>query len=229
MTNNYDNSSTGININCGIERDYNDNTKFRDSFKRVKEDFFVYTDWGNLSGDVELKDLLTFKGKTKKYLKEHLDYLTNGNDYTKEEIIEEILENDFRISYIEKDIKEFNESQSVLKVSLSKDYHIFTTKGYCQGDCFDVILNKKEYKEVLGIKKINYKGLQKRIDRLCWDTPIDGMITINEEEFLYSEIAKDEYEYNKEELIKTLLKECKNIKDKDLLKQELNKVLKDDY
>ena len=63
-----------------------------------------------------------------------------------------------------------------------------TTKGYSQGDYARVYI-PKELKD--------NKGIQQTIDHLFWDSPVYGIIKINDEEIYVDELLSDVYEWNK--------------------------------
>lgn len=70
-----------------------------------------------------------------------------------------------------------------------------TTKGYSQGDYAKVYI-PKELKD--------NKGIQQTIDHLFWDSPVYGIIKINDEEIYVDELLSNVYEWNKEEVLSKL-------------------------
>lgn len=76
-----------------------------------------------------------------------------------------------------------------------EDNITITTTGYSQGDYATVYI-PKELKD--------NPGIQKTIDHLFWDSPVYGVIKINDEEIFVDELLSDVYEWDKDEVLSAL-------------------------
>lgn len=73
-----------------------------------------------------------------------------------------------------------------------KDNITIGTTGYSQGDYARVYI-PKELKDI--------KGIQETIDHLFWDSPVYGVIKINDEEIYVDELLSDIYKWDKDEVL----------------------------
>jgi hypothetical protein len=84
----------------------------------------------------------------------------------------------------------------------------FATRGYSQGDYADVYIDTYKLENIFGVCP-NLDGIKKDIRKLFWDCPISGHITLHhdgeEEEILVWEMLTDEYIWDKEEVIKSVM------------------------
>lgn len=76
-----------------------------------------------------------------------------------------------------------------------QDNIAITTTGYSQGDWAKVYIPKELE---------NNSGIQSTIDHLFWDSPVYGIIKINDEEIYVDELLSNVYEWNKEEVLSEL-------------------------
>lgn len=76
-----------------------------------------------------------------------------------------------------------------------QDNITITTTGYSQGDWAKVYIPKELE---------NNPGIQSTIDHLFWDSPVYGIIKINDEEIYVDELLSNVYEWNKEEVLSNL-------------------------
>lgn len=243
MTNNYDTNMKGIDIECNIQYDeYEARTDFKENFEAIDgtEWSYIYTDWGNLKGEIDLADVIDIKGSIKelrKFLKNEMGFY-EPESFTKYEGINEILNGKICGSYINVDKISYNEIETFnnflsnckfdLKASLNPNYLILETRGYSQGDYAQIFIDKKALREATGFifTKKNIESLQETIDSLFWDCPISGQIIINGTEIEYNDFCKDSYTWDKQEAITYILKEFKEL-DSELLKSELENTLPD--
>jgi hypothetical protein len=241
MKNNYNQSTTGINIETSIFLD-SDLTQwnFDDNFKTIESDIFhsrdqelIYTNFGNLSNDFDFY----ISNKTSKnnllFLCKYLfDDISELKYFDKQMLIDEI-ETEFYHNYYFEEIKQLIEKYDIK--SFLDDYIIIESKGYSQGDFARVFINYKEYKKVTGYKgtKTNLeKNLLTLIDSMLWDCVITARLEINEEEYIMQidgfynnwECLK---KYDVETEIKEVIKNFPKL-DKKVLTQELKNLLPQD-
>lgn len=76
-----------------------------------------------------------------------------------------------------------------------QDNITITTTGYSQGDWAKVYIPKELE---------NNPRIQSTIDHLFWDSPVYGIIKINDEEIYVDELLSNVYEWNKEEVLSKL-------------------------
>lgn len=76
-----------------------------------------------------------------------------------------------------------------------QDNITITTTGYSQGDWAKVYIPKELE---------NNSRIQSTIDHLFWDSPVYGIIKINDEEIYVDELLSNVYEWNKEEVLSEL-------------------------
>ncbi|MDY0138252.1 MAG: hypothetical protein RBR50_01010 [Candidatus Izemoplasmatales bacterium] len=225
MSNNFDNNSKGISIECNIHYSTDiAQMDFDDSFSRIDDSVYQYVDFGNIS-KLDTKDLISIHSNNKKSdLIDLLDYF-HSYDYditwSKNELIDFIYSLDFKELYT-KSWSNNNDIENYIKVT--KRYEVITSRGYNQGDIADIIIPHK-LADIWGIdKKDLMQGLQEQISHFLWDCPINGAITINDVEWNVDEILDDRYEYDKDKIISHIVANS-DIEDKELLKSELDKVI----
>lgn len=209
--NNFDCSSTGINIECSACYDTDlsriyfedmfDSVWFNNRYSIVLDKDLEVGSIGNLFKACEVVDF-TVKKKANilEVLNEYGDYCYDWNDYTKEEALEEL-----------KDISG-KYTQELIEKGYAKPkegYKAFVSRGYCQGDyafviCKDTLTN--DY-----------------VDHLLWDAPVYASVSIgNTTEYLYQEFCKDEYEWDKEGFIRYI---CDRYTNDSLVKENLGRQL----
>ena len=76
-----------------------------------------------------------------------------------------------------------------------QDNITITTTGYSQGDWAEVYI-PKEFKDK--------PWIQSTIDHLFWDSPVYGIIKVNDEEIYVDELLSDIYEWDKDEILSKL-------------------------
>lgn len=199
--NNFNQSSTGINIEfCGSYDTWNMTRIFEDNFKFIQESHYnkntilVYTDYGNLTEEIDFKNgkLKGLKKFMEAYYIEHIS--SCGFEGSKQELMEEIIYNEGMekfsdLEYFQEKLKEFD-----LEYKLNFDLEVFECRGYSQGDYAEVYVNMTELRKVSGNKNIQVK--KSYLENLLYKAPINTKITINDEEFDISDIFDknlDEY------------------------------------
>ena len=227
MRNNFDKSSSGINIQAEscydtmLSQDY-----FKWSIKEIKLNYktriFTYEDASSiekvgdfceLSKDATRKDLVD--------LFDEIDGCYNEEDYTDEEIREEILNaNPAMIQ------NRFWESRIGDTLKIKDGFTLYHTRGYCQGDIETVI-----YKG-----SVSDSGIKNEIDHLFWDAPVCAHVTINSNEFYYTDMSEcDNYKWEKNKFIDYICGEIRDEncgedlkKNRDYIRETLEKLLPDE-
>lgn len=205
--NNFDTSSTGVNIELNACYDLDlSRIYFEEAFFAIKEgrkDLLVYSE-GDFS---DFEKEYTF---TKEALKHAWNEYNNtpakravygfsdkmGFSYskaTKQDLID-FIKNDL---YSEEDWIVFCE-----KAGFKANYDIVVSRGYCQGDHREVIVPHKFW-ECIGVKKPDcvQTNLGNTIDHLLWDCPVYCRFTVNDEEFYIDQELKDCYNWDKNEAL----------------------------
>lgn len=166
--NNFDNSSTGVNIEFyGCYDTYESQDLFENNFKRLKDDVFFYSQWTEGEVPEQIVDLFRILPTVKK---SELESLVWYNGESRAELVQDILE---------RPIKEYQDFLEVL--TLRANYERLTTRGYSQGDICTVYFKKK------------HPITPTQADHLFWDSPIAARLTINNHDIFYTEYF-DPYE-----------------------------------
>jgi hypothetical protein len=213
-TNNFDQSGTGLNLELMAFRDTDrSRCDFEESFTRINDDLFVFTEFGNVSDDFSLSDFNQYKFTVKQLreaIKEHyhLDALDYANNYyeksfyklTKAELIE----------FVENMVYDSSEIAEFLQDNFDPLYNKIITRGYCQGDYAEVIITPT-YKAWLLSNGQDYEktqvkaSIEKMVNHLFWDAPIYARLEINDNEFYLDEFSKDCYVWDKDQTIADFL------------------------
>lgn len=224
LVNNFNESSTGINIEGTFFYDIDlSQREFDENFELLSESNFIYNPYGQIDTRVSF----TVKA-SKQTLVEYLNEVEGDFDWIKEsksDLLDEVInQNDI-------DLLNYNEVKATLE-----DYNIelipnteiksIVTKGYSQGDYAEVFYLPERLKELWG-NDVNESEFQKEIDHLFWDAPIYGNVNINDTEFDYE---LDPYEWEREKFIGEVIEYFNKIKetepiDIELLKHELERVI----
>lgn len=205
--NNFNQSSCGLNLELSCFRD-NEISRlyFDESFTRVKDDLWIYTEYGNVSDDFSLSDAVNYQFTVKEFKQAFAkSYDTELSQYyigkpfsrlTKSELIE-LLECQ---TYDSDEIAEFYQD------NFKPLFNIVKTRGYCQGDYAEVIITPA-YKKYLADNGKGYDTVAAKvsdnIDRLFWDAPIYCRLSVNDDEleFYLDEYLADVYDWDKDKLI----------------------------
>lgn len=208
--NNFDQSSTGLNITVAAFRDTDlSRFYFEDAFFTIKEgrkESLVYCE-GNFS-DFEKEYSFTlqeFKGALIDYMCDRYCSLVNLKDEVKRytgSTWSKVKKEDL-IDYAKNSL--YNEENWIdfcEKSQFKPNFDIVISRGYCQGDYRKVIVPHKFW-DIVGIPKPLdvQSNLSGYIDNLLWDCPIYCRFTVNEEEFFIDESLKNSYEWDKAEAL----------------------------
>lgn len=206
-TNNFDQSSCGMNLELTCVRD-TDRSRydFEESFTRVTDQLWIYTENGNVSDDFSLSDPANYQF-TVKELKAAIakDYDTELSQHymgkpfsklTKAELLEFL----GCMVYDSSEVAEF------LQDNFKPLFDTMTTHGYCQGDYAEVIITPA-FKRFLIDNGTTFEkskdNLQTTVDHLFWDAPIYCRLTVNDDEteLFLDEYLTDCYDWDKDQLI----------------------------
>ncbi len=207
--NNFDTSSTGLNIKLHAYYDTDlSHIYFEEAFFRIKEGndtVLVYSE-GNYS-DFEKEYTFTKAELVAAYV----EYM--GQGYNKQSF-----NNDLKtycnfpaskatkqdlIDFIKNDLyEEYEWHNFCKKAGFKANFDIVVSRGYCQGDYKEVILPHKFW-ECIGFKKPDcvQSNLGTTIDHLLWDCPIYCRFTVNDEEYYIDQELKDCYNWDKSEAL----------------------------
>lgn len=220
LVNNYNKSSTGINIEGNFFYD-NDLGRmyFKESFEEIKDSLFLYTCNGEIKNDITF----TVKGKKSDIVK-YLDSIVmdfDWKDESKDTLLDEVIDrNNVSLSNYEEIKKELKEYGITLISSTPIEKII--TRGYSQGDYAEVLYFPEKLKELWG-NDVNESSLQEDINHLFWDLPIYGSLEVNGVDFHYEENL---YEWEREKFINTIMEQYKPLEGfKGTFKNELEKLV----
>lgn len=216
--NNFDQSSTGLNITVSAFRDTDlSRFYFEEAFFTIKEgrkDSLVYCE-GNFS-DFEKEYSFT----KVELLAAYVDHM--GDNYSRSDFL-----NDFKtntgygyskatkqdlIDFIKEELYYSYEWYAFCdKAGFKANFDIVISRGYSQGDHRAVIVPHKFW-DCIGIPKPEcvQSNLSGYIDNLLWNCPIYARLFVNEEEFYIDDCLSDCYTWDKSE---ALAKTAKMIKD----------------
>lgn len=207
--NNYDQSSTGINIEVGACYDTGlSRTYFEDSISNYNHSLYTYE-----INPESIRDFIEIDSKANH---EELADLANElnewcyyDEYSDEDLRELILD-----AGPELIMNRYWHEQLGSTLHLKPEFTLYRTRGYCQGD----------------IETVLYKGdsmsasIQNSIDHLFWDAPVRAFVSINEELYEYWDYDLPEYEWKRDEFIEKILSQYKGEKS-DYVHQQLEKML----
>lgn len=210
--NNFDQSSTGLNIelsayyDCDLARIY-----FDECFERDGDDL-IYADHGNLPKNWQksvyfygttkniIKQFACYHGDVKEFI-EWLKYMTN-DDYLKDVSLKDL-------EGIVEDLADylgFSDEFELCENVLSDDLFSFnyTTQeviGYSQGDRVTVIV-PEDLREILGVPNDREIASNDYLTNLIYNAPVRGRIIINGDDELYlDEMIKDYYQWDKDQVM----------------------------
>ena len=228
--NNYNTSTTGINIEAHVFYDWDAaRMNWDESFVEIKEDWlpqeYMFTAYGNLSDNIpdveEMVNLPESKSNLTKLryctvkTEGYLEYSEAKCDYTAYGLLEVLLDNGATLEVLDE-----------LDLEYTLNFETIVTRGYSQGDYATVLIPTKSLAELYGCEQDKVMdGLQESINHLFWDSPVYCRVEINGEENFPD--CDGSYEYNKEEVINQLVKNTPNV-DLDVLREELENTLPDE-
>lgn len=222
--NNYDLSSTGVNIDLTIGKDsFLGQDRFNENFTRIEDNTYLYIDYGNLSNDFIVTITEEDNEKLKKIVIDNdLNYNYDSDNLETCQYIDCITENYNNIELYEFCLNNY--------IEIEERYKTISISGYSQGDYATVIVNTKECKKVWENEFI--KAMPNYSDyfvNLFYNQPLYCSIVVNDIDY-YVEF-EDEYKYYDSKVIEEIINwSLKNIEvdNKDLLKEQLTELLPTD-
>lgn len=217
--NNFDKSSTGVDISCSVYYDTDSSQRdFRENFESVQSDGYrttsiqYYIDNGNVEGKDSVK--FTVKGSVqdiiaaaKQYTYAYAD-LVSASGKELEEVKAELIaqfEDVNLISYAMGTMPKIDGLEFVP----NKNLIVTETRGYSQGDYAKVIYCPDDLKAVWG-NEPKEEELQKMFDHYFWDAPIYAQVEIDGKEYSYWDMPDyDSYEWDRKKFIDYLVKESR--------------------
>lgn len=236
MFNNYDMNSKGLSITgyCSYDTFLSQNY-FEENFERVKgygtrydgnADAWFLSEYGTFDSSCldEYKIEYTNTKDALAFIERELGYYTQGEFESDAEYIESIIEELIAHEGFKGGVDCLKNSP--ISLEYKDDIRTFSTRGYCQGDYEEVLVNMSAMAKVMqcDIEAVKVNDIQTQIDRLFWDCPLSCRVEINDKEFYYE---LDTYEWHKEEFIQDILKEYKEHKDVAYIKETLERLLPD--
>lgn len=191
MPNNYDQSSTGINIDINayydssLGRSYHD-----DSFVNIGKNRWFYIQNGNVPDHEDIK--FKISGTDEQFENALLEIGYSRDEYKAmipnepQELLIDSYGEKLTLANYEDFAKVMN-----LTVTPSKRIGMKITRGYSQGDYATVYYAPDDLAKAWG-KEPSDSDLKTEFDRLFWDCPVYASATINGEEYIYEE----QYEYD---------------------------------
>lgn len=219
--NNFDQSSTGVNLELSCIYDtYMSRIDFDDNFTR-EDDQLLYTDFGqcgknfekNYTQDITVKDYFKLICKELYFndVKDCFSDLHYSYGKLKECSIQDL--NDFVW-----DMYQCNNSyDEFMEENFTPEFDVLISTGYCQGDYQEVII-PMDYWKVHGIERTEkrLKDLSDHIDNLLWDCPVCCRLEIDGEEYFLDEYLDNIYDYDKNLIVEKFKKDLQHDK-KDLI------------
>lgn len=236
--NNFNSSTSGVNLELSCFFDSHQSSYlFDENFTRINDDTFLFIDHGNFSNEFDLSSLdnydlsSCFVREIKQYFIEHVsDYKSDLNELA--------------YNYFEKRFNQLlkNELLEILTNELDNDdlidflndnfkakFEKIIIQGYSQGDQVTVIFKHKDMKEYnFDNRDIFINNMKNYIYNLFYDAPLFCKLTIDNIEFYFNDYIKNEYNYDKSELLSIASEHIKHDK-KDIIMQFLNDNLTSEY
>ncbi|WBC28534.1 hypothetical protein TPMD03_6 [Thiohalocapsa phage LS06-2018-MD03] len=201
-----------LNISSDLNYDVYNTYMFDSNFKHIKDDSYLYIDFGNLSSDFYHDDFFeiteTDINKLKVCIVKTDIYPATGDLKSMSltdliEIIKDEFSNDNYYSLSDKEAiyQEYN-------IAYKKNYEVMYIRGYNQGDEVQILINKDEFKKVAGVE-FNARKHEDTFTNYIYDSEIYGDITITfdyttkgginhtfNEVFNFNEVSNNCYEIN---------------------------------
>lgn len=207
--NNYDQSSTGINIEASTCLDTN---LSRIYFNKTIVNF-NHSLYGYETNPESIRDFIEIDSKASH---EELADLANElnewcyyDDYSDEDLRELILD-----AEPEMIMNRYWYEQLGSTLKLKPEFTLYRTRGYCQGD-IETVLYKGDSMSAL---------IHDSIDHLFWDAPVRAEVTINGNSYEYWDYDLPEYEWKKSEFISKIMNDYKG-ENPEYVRQQLEKML----
>ena len=208
--NNFDQSSTGLNVECTCfydtdrsERDFRENFEVLQHSGYRTSSVLYYIDNGNVPGHDEIKFIVKGDKAAKiKFLEKECSFeaeeISSWDDDTIDTEILGNLEDLNLINYAEK--KHFPVVDG-LEFVPNKNLIVISSRGYSQGDYSTVIYCPEDIEKAWG-NAPDQNDIQKMVDHYLWDAPIYAQITLNENEFnIWDMDHHDDYTWDREKFV----------------------------
>lgn len=203
--NNFDRSSTGVNIELSIYQDGDLARWYFEEFESGSDGSYVKF-YRDRRGTLEYiavwadeEDAQTLQAPLSEFQKmefdelEHLYELHSGELFYGEEHERGEMEDWLASKFTAEMMVDSMHQERLSWHDLDYEY---TSYGYCQGDAVRVWLSDRAKEEMPHLKDSMY------IDHLLWDAPVSGVLTVDGVEYYLDEMLDDVYAYDKDELIK---------------------------
>lgn len=208
MRNNFDQSSTGINITATVYYDtIIGRMNWEENFSSLQKESYsivYYTDNGNVSEkDIEFS-LQGSKEDLLKHAKLIDETVEDGIDLG--EFILDSMETATILNYEE--LNKYDLKNTGLEIVPNMPLTTVTVRGYSQGDYAKVIYCAEQLTKVWGKEPVESE-LKELFTHLFYDCPIYSLVTINDTEYSYLDCpAYNDYEWNREAFIEWIAKEA---------------------
>ncbi len=219
--NNFDKSSTGIDIECVCQYDsYKSRMDFEENIEIIQHNGYsttsigYYIDNGNVSGTDSVK--MTVKGKNEaiiKAAKEYTEFYSDTELDAESCVSLDIADMKVELIAALEDVNIINYALDKLPVIdglefvPNKNLIVLTTKGYSQGDYAKVIYCPEDLEKVWGSFPTQ-ESIQKMVDHYYWDSPIYAHFEINGTEYAYHDMPEyNEYEWDRKKFLDYVAKE----------------------
>ena len=208
-TNNFDQSSTGINLELACFRDSDQSRiEFEENFTCIQPEEYrrsgcwFYSEYGNNEKPDNLSDCYDFGKCNRKdfrqYALEYYELSENSEPGLIRELIDDMFEygswKDLAIHLLDDEVGFYdamrNEFPDIHNAVLK--YESCNVTGYSQGD----------YALVLYPIGSKFEGMREHFKHLFYDAPIYCRLTVNDEEFDLMEDTEDYYKWDREAVIK---------------------------
>lgn len=210
-TNNFDQSSCGLNLELTCFRDTDrSRNDFEDSFTRVSDQLWIYTENGNVSDNFSLSDPanyeFTLKGCKDALLKSDCIEYLNETAHSVAGKPFKALNKVQMLNFLNEWFSYTSGLVDFLQENFTPLFETMTTHGYHQGEYAQIIITPA-FKRFLIDNGTTFEkskdNLQTTIDHLFWDAPIYCRLSVNDDnlELFLDEYLTDCYEWDKDQLI----------------------------
>lgn len=208
--NNFDTSSTGVNIECSVfydldraRRDFEDNFKILQHSGYRTSSVLYYIDNGNVVDDDKIKFLVKGDKAAKiKYLVEQTSFEAEEIETWDDDTIDtEILGYENDVNLINYALDNMPDTPSGLEFVPNKNLVVIGSCGYSQGDYSTIIYCPDDLEKAWG-NKPDEKDIQKMVNHYLWDSPIYACFEINGDEFnIWDMPEHDDYDFDREKFL----------------------------
>ena len=226
MINNFDKSSSGVNLVLSIFRDGDKSrSDFENNFRIVQSETYrthtiVSYIWDDAIAAFDFSDATQYKFTKKEMVAALIENahstVIDDLDYSARNLFGKTLKQLSKPELIQLLPEWFGDRKEIgdwLKSKFTHLFETFKTRGYSQGDYAEVVVSK-QLKAVM-IKETGKTWeqlkvfLQTTFDHLFWDCPVFGRLTIDDQEIFLDEFLDDIYDYDKDELVASFEKSQK--------------------